>query len=354
VNAKEHGLADTDIHRRQPLAKNWREKMNRRTAIRRLATFFLTTASLAQAQQPKKIWRIGFLAALARTSTPHNTEAFLLGLRELGYLEGQNIIIEYRWADGKFERLPELAADLVRLKVDVIVAVVTQASLAAKNATTTIPIVMIGVSDPVESGLVASLARPGANITGTSIMAAEIVGKQLGLLNETFPKISRVAALWNPANPVFQAAQLREVEVTAKALRVKLQSLEARDPKEIDRAFAAIARERTRALHVLADPVYTTQRKQIAELAIKHRLPAVSGSTAYAEAGLLMSYGASFPESYHRAATYVDKILKGVRPADIPVERPIKFEFVINLNTAKQIGVTVPQSVLFRADKVIR
>jgi putative ABC transport system substrate-binding protein len=328
--------------------------MNRRTAIQRLATFFLTTASLAEAQQPKKIWRIGFLAAVARTSTPHYTEAFLQGLRELGYIEGQNIVIEYRWADGNFARLPELAADLVRLKVDVIVAVVTQASLAAKAATATIPIVMIGVSDPVESGLVASLARPGANITGTSIMAAEIVGKQLGLLKETLPKISRVAALWNPANPVFQAAQLREVEVTAKALGIKLQSLEARDPKEIDRAFAAIARERTRALHVLGDPVYTTQRKQIADLALKYRLPAVSGVTAYAEAGLLMSYGASFPESFRRAATYVDKILKGVKPADIPVERPIRFEFVINLNTAKQIGLTIPQWTLMKADKVIR
>jgi putative ABC transport system substrate-binding protein len=338
----------------QHSALNWGGKMNRRTAIRRLATFFLTTASLAQAQQPKKVARMGYLAAATRPGTAHLTEAFLQGLRELGYIEGQNIVIEYRWADGNFERLPELAAELVRLKVDVIVALVTQASLAAKNATGTIPIVMVAVGNPVDSGLIASLARPGANITGTSTMTDEVVGKQLELLKETFPKISRVAALWNPANPVFQAAQLREVEVTAKALGVKLQSLKARDPKEIDRAFAAMAKERTRALHVLSDPVFTTHRKQIAELAIKHRLPAISGATAYADAGLLMSYGASFPESYRRAATYVDKILKGAKPADIPVERPIRFEFVINLNTAKQIGVTVPQSVLFRADKVIR
>ncbi len=269
-------------------------------------------------------------------------------------MEGQNIAIDYRWADGKFERLPELAADLVRLKVDVIVAVVTQASLAAKNATATIPVVMVGVSDPVESGLVASLARPGANVTGTSAMAAEIVGKQLGLLKETVPKIARVAALWNPANPVFQAHMLRETEATAKALRVKLQSLEARGPEEIDRAFARIAKERTRALLVLSDPVFTTHRGQIAELAVKHRLPAVSGATEFAEAGFLMSYGASYPESSRRAATYVDKILKGAKPADIPVERPIKFEFVINLKTAKEIRLTIPQWTLMKANKVIQ
>jgi len=202
--------------------------------------------AVAQAQQPKNISRIGFLSAATRTGHAHLIEAFLKGLHELGYVEGQNIAIESRWADGKFERLPDLAADLVRLKVDVIVAVVTQASLAAKAATATIPVVMVAVSDPVASGLVASLARPGANITGTSAMAAEIVGKQLGLLKETLPKISRVATLWNPANPVFQAHMLRETEATAKALNVKLQSLEARGPEEIDRAFARISKERTR------------------------------------------------------------------------------------------------------------
>jgi putative ABC transport system substrate-binding protein len=328
--------------------------MNRRTAIRRLATFFLTTASLAHAQQPKKIPRIGYLAPTTRAGIAHNTEAFLQGLRELGYIEGQNIVIEYRWADGKFERLPELAAELVRLKLDVIVAAVTQASLAAKNATGTIPIVMVAVGNPVDSGLIASLAHPGANITGTSTMSDEVVGKQLELLKETFPKITRVAAMWNPANPVFQKLQLREVEATARALKVRLQKVEARDLEEIERAFAAIAKERTRALHVFPDPVFTTHRGRIADLAIKHRLPAVSGTRELAEAGMLMSYGPNFLESYRRAATYVDKILKGAKPADIPVERPIKFEFVINLKTAKQIGVTVPQSVLFRADKVIQ
>jgi putative ABC transport system substrate-binding protein len=236
----------------------------------------------------------------------------------------------------------------------VIVTLVTQASLAAKNATGTIPIVMVAVGNPVDAGLIASLARPGANITGTSVMSDELVGKQLELLKETFPKISRVAALWNPANPVFQKLQLRAVEATARTLNVKLHKVEARDREEIERAFKAIAKERTRALHLLNDPVFSGQRARIAELAVEQRLPAISGLKEDAEAGLLMSYGANFQESARRAATYVDKILKGTKPADIPVERPIKFEFVINLKTAKQIGVTMPQSVLFRADKVIR
>jgi putative ABC transport system substrate-binding protein len=206
----------------------------------------------------------------------------------------------------------------------------------------------------VDSGLIVSLARPGANITGTSVMSDELVGKQLELLKETFPKISRVAALWNPANPVFQKLQLRAVEATARALNVKLHKVEARDRDGIERAFKAIAKESTRALHVLNDPLFSGLRARIAELATEHRLPSISGIKEDTEAGLLMSYGASFQDSARRAATYVDKILKGTKSEDIPVERPIKFEFVINLKTAKQIGVTVPQSVLFRADKVIK
>jgi len=308
----------------------------------------------AQAQQPEKVARIGYLAAASRTGMSHLTEAFLQGLREVGYVEGKNIAIEYRWADGKFDRLPELAAELVRLKVDMIVAAVTQASLAAKNSTGTIPIVMVAVGNPVDSGLIASLARPGANITGTSVMNDEVVGKQLELLKETLPTISRVAAMWNPANPVFQKLQLRAVEATARALNVSLQKVEARDQEEIERAFKAIAKERTRALHVLSDPVFTTHRGRIAALAVKYRLPTVSGTIESAEAGMLMSYGPNFPESYRRAATYVDKILKGAKPGDIPVERSTKFELGINLKTAKQIGLTIPQSVLYRADKVIR
>ena len=308
----------------------------------------------AGAQQAKKIPRIGFLASVSASSDADRIEAFRQGLRELGYVEGQNVTIEYRWADGKFEQLPDLAAELVRLRVDVIVAVVTQASLAAKKATGTIPIVMVGVSDPVGSGLVASLARPGTNITGTSSMTAEIVGKLLELLKETVPKISRVAALWNPANSVFQALQLRETEVAARALGVQLQILEARGPDEIDRAFAAMVKERTKALLILGDPVFTSHRKRIADLAAKYRVPAVSGTREYVEAGGLMAYGPSFPDMHRRAATYVDKILKGTKPADLPVEQPKKFEFIINLKAAKQIRLTIPPNVLARADTVIR
>jgi len=315
-----------------------------------LSTILFALCVFAEAQQPKKIPRLGFLSP---TSDDSRVEAFRQGLRELGYVEGQNIAIEYRWADGKFDRLPDLALELVRLKVDVVVAVVTQASLAAKMATGTIPVVMIGVSDPVGSGLVVSLARPGANITGTSSMTAEIIGKQLELIKETLPKISRVAALWNPANPIFQAIQRRETEVAARALGMQLQFVEARAPDEIDRAFARVAKERMRALLVLNDPVFTAQRKQIADLSAKHRFPTVSGTREYTEVGGLMAYGPSFPDMYRRAAYYVDRILKGTKPADLPVEQPMKFELIINLKTAKALGLTIPESFLLRADEVI-
>ena len=307
--------------------------------------------SSAQGQQTKKIPRIAFLSP---TSDDTRVEAFRQGLRELGYIEGQNITVEYRWAEGKFERISDLAVELVRLNVDLIVAVVTQASLAAKKATTTIPIVMVGVADPVGSGLVASLARPGANLTGTSSMTAEIVGKQIELLQSTFPEISRFVALWNPANPTFQAIQRKEAETAARALGVQLQVQEARGSDEIDRAFSALARQRTRAIIILNDPVFTAERKRIADQSAKYRIASVSGTLEYPDAGGLMAYGPSFPEIYRRAATYVDKILKGAKPADLPVERPTKFEFVINLKTAKQIGLTIPSNVLARADRVIK
>ena len=319
-----------------------------------LCAMLLALCVSAHAQQPKKVARIGFLAAPAATGYQHYTAAFRQGLRELGYVEGQNIVIEYRWADGNYERLPDLAAELARLKVDLIVAAVTQASLAAKNATGTIPVVMVAVANPVEAGLIASLARPGANITGTSAMTDELVGKQLELLKETFPNISRFAALWNPANPVFQKQQMGAVETSARALNLGLQKFEARDPLEIERALAAMAKEGTKALVLLSDPVFVTHRKQIADLALKYRLPVAAGVKEFAEDGLLMSYGVNFTDLYRRTATYVDKILKGAKPAELPVERPVKFDFVINLKTAKQIGVTVPQSVLFRADTVIK
>ena len=231
---------------------------------------------------------------------------------------------------------------------------VTQASLEAKKATSTIPIVMVAVSDPVAAGIVASLAQPGGNVTGTSAMSADLIGKQLELLSETVPKVSRVAALWNPANPVFQAMQLRETETAAQALGIRIQSVQARDADGIERGFAIIAKENSKALLVLGDPVFNTHRKKIADMAIKHRLPTVSGVREYAEAGLLATYGPSFAESCRRAAKYVDKILNGTKPADLPIERPTKFDLVINLKTAKQIGMTVPQKILTRADKVIR
>ena len=328
--------------------------MKKKLIFAAVASFVLAFGDLAQAQQPDKPVRIGYLAAASRAGMSHLTDAFIQGLRELGYVEGKNIAIEYRWGEGHFERLPELAAELVRLNVDVIVTAVTQASLAAKNATGTIPIVMVAVANPVDSGLIVSLARPGANITGTSVMNDEVVGKQLELLKEALPTITRVAAIWNPANPVFQKLQLRALEATARAVNISLQKVEARDQDEIERAFKAIAKERTRTLHVLPDPVFTTHRRLIADRALKFHLPAVSGTKEYAEAGLLMSYGPSFPESYRRAAIYVDKILKGAKPGDLPIERSTKFEFVVNLSTAKQIGVTLPQSLLYRADKVIR
>ena len=326
--------------------------MRRSTAgfILTLALGTLTAPLAADAQQGAKVPRIGFLSPSA-PSFP--SEAFRRGLRDLGYVENQNIVIEYRWAEGQYDRLPDFAAELVRLKVDVIVAVVTQASLAAKNATRTIPIVMVGVSDPVGSGLVATLARPGANITGTSSMTAEVVGKSLELLKEAVPKVSRVAVLWNPANPVFQAQMLRETEVAARALGVQLQILEARGPDELERAFAAMTRERASALLVLGDPTFFLHRARIADLAAKSRLPAMYGFKEFVDAGGLMAYGAHLPDLFRRAATYVDKILKGAKPADLPVEQPTHFELVISLKTAKALGLTIPQSVLIRADQVI-
>jgi putative ABC transport system substrate-binding protein len=331
--------------------------LNFKSALRDLQCAILTGALLlalclpASAQQPKKLFRIGFLSP---TSDDSRVEVFRQGLRELGYQEGQNLAIEYRWADGKFERLPDLAAELTRLKVDLVVAVVTQASLAAKKATAAIPIVMIGVSDPERSGLVLSLAKPGANITGTSSMTAEVVGKQLELIKETLPRISRVGALWNPANPIFQTIQRQEAESAARVVGVQLHLLKARGPDEIDRAFAALATERTRALVVLGDPVFTAERKRIADLAAKYRVPSVSGTLEHAEAGGVMAYGPSWPDMYKRAATYVDKILKGANPADLPVERPRKFELIVNLKAAKQIGLVIPPNVLVRGDRVIK
>jgi putative ABC transport system substrate-binding protein len=268
-------------------------------------------------------------------------------------VEGKNIVIESRYAEGKLDRLPALAAELVRLKVDVIVTAGPPATRPAKEATSTIPIVMAQDSDPVANGFVASLARPGGNITGLSTLAPEISGKQLELLKETVPRLSRAAVLGNSTRPG-NAQTLREVELAAGALKVKLQSLDVLDPKDIETAFREARKGRAEVVLVLANPVATSQRTQIVDLAAKSRLPAIYYATEFVEDGGLMFYGASYIDLYRRAATYVDKILKGRTPADLPVEQPMKFEFIINLKAAKQIGLTVPPNVLVRANKVIR
>ena len=307
---------------------------------------------VGHAQQ--KIARVGWLSPGSRASDENFLAFFQDGLRQFGWVVGRNIAIEPRWAEGRFERLPDLAAEMVQLKVDVIVANVTQASLAAKRATSTIPIVMVGVGDPLGSGLVESLARPGGNVTGPSSMLAEASGKQLALLKEAVPNASPVAVLRNPANPVWQASALRETEAAARAIGLRLQLFEARGPDELEEAFAAMTRERAGALFVPADIIFVRHAQRMAELAARHHLAAMFGFREHVEAGGLMSYAANFAIMFRRAATFVDKILKGAKPSDLPVEQPTKFELAINLTTAKALGLTIPQSLLLRADEVIQ
>ncbi len=308
----------------------------------------------AEAQPAGKTARIGFLSPSSSSDTRISNvlDAFRQGLGELGYSEGRSVVIEARWADGKYERLPGLAAELVRLKVDVIVAVAAPAIRAAKGATSTIPIVMAVVVDPVATGLVASLAHPGGNITGLSSTATDLVAKQLEMLREVSPRVSRVGVLWNPENQG-NRPQLREAEVAAQRLSMHLRPVEARSPAALDSAFAALARERVDALIVLVDVVFIEHRRRVAELAARSRLPAVYGLPEQAEAGGLMAYSADRSELFHRVAIYVDKILKGARPADLPIEQPTRFELIVNLRTAKALGITMPASLLARADRVI-
>ncbi len=312
----------------------------------------LAVALLAEAQQPKKVSRIGFLAATPSGSSDR-TETFRQGLRELGYVEGKNIVIEYRRAEGQFERLPDLAAELVHLKVDVIVASGAASTRRAKEATATIPIVMASDNDPVGSGFVASLGHPGGNITGLSQMAPDLAGKRLELLKEIVPRLSRLVVLGELNNPG-NAQTLKETELAAVGFGVHLQVLDVRDPKDIENGFQAASKGHADAVLVLGGPVATSQRGHIAELAAKSRLPAIYPQSDYMDAGGLMFYGPSISDLFHRAATYVDKILKGAKPADLPVEQPTKFELIINLKAAKQIGLKIPPNVLVRADKVIR
>jgi putative tryptophan/tyrosine transport system substrate-binding protein len=316
-----------------------------------LSTAFLPAGSVAQ--QPTKLPRIGYVDAGSPATTGHRAQAFIQGLRELGYADGRNIVIEYRWAEGMLERLSGFVTDLVHAKVDVIVSSATPAIRIAKEKTSTIAIVMAGVTDPVGNGFVASLARPGGNVTGLTHLSPDLTGKRLELLKEVFPGLSRVAVLWNPNQPG-QPAAFKDMQVAAQAFNVRLISMEVRNREEIEKALAGMGKERSQALFELPDPVTFVNRQLITNFAAKHRLLAIYSFREYVDAGGLMSYGTSFPDLFHRAATYVDKILKGARPADLPVEQPTKFELVINLKTAKQIGLTIPPNVLARADKVIR
>jgi len=326
----------------------------RRELLIALGIGTLSIALATQAQQPTKIPRIGYLGGGTSRAGAASIEAFRQGLRELGYVEGKNIVIEYRYADGKVERLPALAVELVRLKVDVIVTVGPLPTRAAKEATTTIPIVMGQDPDPVGTGFVASLARPGGNITGLSTLAPELIGKRLELLKEIVPKLSRVAVFGTSTRPG-SAQALKEIELAAKAFGVQLQYLDVLDPKDIETAFRAAGNGRADAvLTLLAGAVATDHQTEIFELAVKSRLPAIYDRAEYVQAGGLMSYGVNIGDLSRRAAAFVDKILKGTKPADIPVEQATKFEFIINLNAAKQIGLKIPANVLARADKVIQ
>ena len=302
------------------------------------------------AQPATTTFRVGYLTPVAQ---PAREELFRQELKRLGYVEGRNLVIEYRSAGGNFERMPALVAELVDLRVDVIAVRATQAALAAKKAAGTIPIVMIGVEDPVSLGLVASLGRPGGNVTGTASNAVDVVGKQFELVRELLPGAVRVSALWNPANPVFQKRQVAEAKSVAAKLGMELQLAEARTAEELERAFAAIATQRPHAVVVLGDPLFAGHFSRIAQLALKHRLPAIYGAKEFAEAGGLAGYGPSYSEAHQLAASYVDRIRKGAKPAELPVEQSSKFDLAINAKTAKALGVRIPPALVVRATEVV-
>jgi putative ABC transport system substrate-binding protein len=328
--------------------------MKRKITVLALSAMLFALCVFVEAQQTAKVPRIGYLTGATPEGQSARIEAFRQGLRELGYVEGKNIVIEYRYAELKPDRLPALAAEIVRLKVDVIVTGGSGLTRAAKDATNTIPIVMAQDSDPVANGFVASLARPGGNITGLANPTPEIAGKQLELLKEIIPKLSRVAVFGTWANNPGNTQQVREIELAAGAFKVKLQYLTVLSPKDIETSFRVAAEGRADAVLVQPGSIFNSHRTQIAKLAVKSRLPAIYSHSQYVVDGGLMTYSASLPDLDRRAATYVDKILKGAKPADLPVEQPTKFEFIINLKAAKQIGLTIPPNVLARADKVIR
>ena len=317
-----------------------------------LAVLLLVAPLMAGAQQRTKIPRVGILWVYSPSIGSVFADAFRQGLRGLGYVEGRTIVLEERWADGKFERLPSLASELVRLNVDVIVTASTPAAQAAQQATRTIPIVITLVTDPVESGLVASLARPGGNITGLSLMHPELTGKRLELLKEIIPTVRRVGVFWNASTPAYRLL-LTETETAARSLGLQLHVVEVRGPTDFENAFSALTRGRVGALVLLPDVLFRNQQRRILDLASKNHLPAMYWSRELVDAGGLMAYGANIPDQYRQAATVVDKILKGATPGELPLEQPAKLELVINLKTAKALGVTVPQSVLRRADYVV-
>ena len=327
--------------------------MTRARALFPVGALLLALGVPVDAQQPKKISRVGYLAAVSAAADAPRLEAFRQGLRDLGYIEGQNIVIEYRHEGGGFERLPELAAELIGQKPDVLVAVTTNAAQAAKKATTTIPIVFMGVTDPVTAGLVESLARPGGNTTGITNMAAILTGKRLELLKETIPPLSRVAVLWDPQAPG-SVPQWQDSQLPARELGLQLYSMEVSNVDHYEAAFKEAVEARNTALWVTLNPLANSNQKKIADLAISHGLPSICARSDYSENGCMMAYGPGYGIEGRDGARYVDKILKGAKPADIPVEQPMKFELVINLQTAQKLGLTIPQSVLFQADKIIR
>jgi putative ABC transport system substrate-binding protein len=326
--------------------------MTKKILVWLLVTFFLANVSVAQAQQTAKIPRIGMLISGSTSTHKSAIDAFHRGLRELGYVEGKNVLIEYRYAEGKRERYPALAAEMVRLKPEVIVVASEGFTAAAKQATSTIPIVVAGAGDLVGSGLVASLAQPGGNITGSTTMSPDLSGKRLELLKEAVPKASRVAVLLYPAGS--DLAEVKQTQAVAQALKVKIQVVEVKDPSEFQSAYAAMRRENANALILIQGSFTGFHRKELIELGIKNRLPTMCEVARWTEDGCLISYGPDLNYQWNRAAVFVDKILKGRTPADLPVEQPMKFEFIVNLKAAKQIGLTIPPNVLVRADRVIR
>jgi putative ABC transport system substrate-binding protein len=326
--------------------------MDRRAFIAAAAGGLLAAPLTAEAQHSSKVWRIGLLSPLSRSETDRR-DGFRQGMREIGYVDGRDFVIEGRFAEGQYQRIPGLAKELVRMKVDVIVVWGTPASIAVAQATSTLPIVILSVTDPVGSGLAASLARPGRNITGASNLSRDLSGKLVELLVQAVPGISRIAALRNPLNPG-SALHLNETEAAARALSLELELVEVRAPEDLEGAFATIRRGRAGGVVVLTDAMFIAQRHRIADLATKSRLSTVFSRRENVEGGGLMSYGPSLSDQFRRAATYVDKILKGAKPADLPIEQPTTLELVINLKTAKALGLTIPQSLLARADEVIQ